>query len=351
MNSQENRSETRHTYIDLIKTIAIIGVIAIHTCTNGYQNPILSPDWLSTVLLRCLSGASVPLFFMCSGVLLLSPEKPLPIKKLFGKTMLRILLSLFVWSAFYAVYHLLVAGNLNLETITQAIKDLILFRHEFHLYYLHILLIVYLFLPITRLFVQYAKKEELHYALLIWFLLGCVYPTVRTFWPFRLLSGIPTQWMINMTYSAIGYGLLGFYLHRYPMTLKNGFLLLLIGFVTVISATVYLSVKNGTLNTIFLEGMSAGIAVYAAGIFIVCYNMSKKLRNHAEKYVYFVSKASFCIYLVHVLWIYCFDFLQISVNQFACILSIPTVTLLNLVLSAGVYLVLQKIPLIRKWLI
>lgn len=47
-----------------------------------------------------------------------------------------------------------------------------------------------------------ARKQLLEYTLTLWFLLGIPYPTVRIFWPFTLLVGIPTQWRINMTYIA-----------------------------------------------------------------------------------------------------------------------------------------------------
>lgn len=50
------------------------------------------------------------------------------------------------------------------------------------------------------------------YILGLWALLGIVYPTVKDFWPFTLLVGIPLQWRMNMTYASIGYTLLGWYL-------------------------------------------------------------------------------------------------------------------------------------------
>ncbi|MGI6197065.1 MAG: hypothetical protein ACOYIO_08330 [Eubacteriales bacterium] len=37
--------------------------------------------------------------------------------------------------------------------------------------------------------------------------------------PFTLLSGMTPQYLINMTYASVGYGLLGWYLRAYPLPL------------------------------------------------------------------------------------------------------------------------------------
>lgn len=131
--------------IDLIKVVAIIGVVAIHTCSGGFQAPLMSFDWLSAVFWRCLTSASVPLFFMCSGATLLRPEKDLPIKRLYSKNMLRIVVALFAWALLYKLFHLMASGALSGAGLFQAVKELLLFNHEFHLYYLHIIIIVYAF--------------------------------------------------------------------------------------------------------------------------------------------------------------------------------------------------------------
>jgi len=213
----------RNSSIDLLKTVAIFGVIVIHTCSGAYNDPIPSLGWISAVLWGSIVRASVPIFFMCSGALLLTPHKLLSLKKLYTGNLLRIVAAMFVWALAYKGYHLLVSGSFTLSACFQALKEVLLFKHEFHLYYLHILMLVYVFLPITRVFVKNASGKELQYALAVWFLLGIIYPTVRAFWPFSLLTGIPAQWLMNMTYAAIGYGVLGYCLSCSPPPfLRNG---------------------------------------------------------------------------------------------------------------------------------
>lgn len=214
--------QKRSVSIDLIKAIAIFGVVVIHTCSLGYQNPLLSANWLASVFWGCITRASVPLFFMCSGALLLNPEKSLSLKKLYTRNFPRIALALFFWALCYKAYHLIISDSLNTAALLQTVKDLLLFRHEYHLYFLHILMLVYVLLPIVRVFTCHASRTELRYALILWFCLGIVYPTLRPYWPLSLLGGIPSQWMLNMTYAAVGYGLLGFYICRYGILANRG---------------------------------------------------------------------------------------------------------------------------------
>ena len=259
---------------------------------------------------------------------------------------------MFVWAFVYKGYHLLVSGTFSLSACYQALKEFFLFKHEFHLYYLHILILVYVFLPITRVFVKNASQKELKYALGVWFFLGIVYPTVKAFWPFNLLTGIPVQWLMNMTYAAIGYGILGYYLSCYPPRFpKRQIAVCAAGFITVFGLTVFMSIKSGKLYQNFFEGMSVGVALLAIGLFGLVQTINLNQNGIVLKLVTKISKASFCIYLVHIFIIYGFEFLDISVNMLPSLISIPLLSCLNIGLSYCCYYILSKIPIINRWIV
>lgn len=338
--------------IDACKTIAILGVVIIHTCIAGYSYDVGSANWLSSVFWGSLSRASVPLFFMCSGALLLNPQKELPMKKLLFKNLLRICVALFAWAFAYKLYHLYLESAFSFASVIQAMKEVILFSHESHLYYLHILILVYLFLPVTRVFVAAATKAQLQYALGLWFLFGILFPTVSGFWPFTLLQGIPLQWKMNMTYAAIGYGLLGYYLKRYPIqSRKISLASAAVGFFIIFFGTWIFSLKQGELYLGFLEGMTVGVCLLAIGIFTACFQKKTPWKNKTAKVFTFFSKASFCIFLVHVFFISRFSYWGFTVFLLPCIVSIPMVVLGNLLLSTLVYLVLSRVPVMKRWLV
>jgi surface polysaccharide O-acyltransferase-like enzyme len=335
--------------IDLLKSIAIIGVIVIHTCSYNYE--IASPNWTFSVFWGSVARASVPIFFMCSGALFLLPHRDFSTRKLFSKSLPRIIIAMLVWAMFYKVFHLGVDGSLTIAQLIQGLKEVLLFNQEFHLYYLQILLMVYLFLPLSRVLTQNASQRELQYLLLLWFAFGIIYPTVISFWPFKLLSGIAVQYKINMTYAAIGYGILGFYLKQYPPEKRKCYwAFALSGFLFVFGGTCYMSVQNGLLYTGFLEGMSLGVALLAVGIFGLGSSINTPGNEIMRKGIAYISKASFCIFLAHMFFIY---LLRLSGLSFTwpTIISIPIITLLIFTCSLLLYPILLRIPVVNKWLI
>lgn len=335
--------------IDLLKSISILGVIIIHTCT--YNDAVLSVGWLSNLFWGSLTRASVPLFLMCSGALFLKPGKPLSTKKLFTRSIPRILAAMVFWAMTYKVYHLVGSGGLSPAALLLALKEVLVFNQEFHLYYLQIILLVYLFLPVTDLVVQHATRRQVEYLLLLWFLLGIVYPTVGSFWPFRLLDMMAPQFQLNMTYASIGYGVLGFYLKEYPLGRRVGFGLAAAGFLTVFGGTVWMSARAGSFQTLFLQGMTVGVALLAAGIFSLCVHAEPLRGGRTEQVVTYLSKGSFCVYLTHIYFNYGLPRLGFSAALFPPLVGVPLAALATLVCSLAAYALLRRIPVVKSWLI
>ncbi len=341
---------TRDYSIDLVKTVAITGVVVIHACAPGFGTVRTgSFEWGSTLLWGSLARASVPLFLMCSGALLLDPERPLTFRKLYTRTLPRVLLALFFWAAAYRLPELLCEG-FSVGSVVRVLKDLLAFRHEPHLYYLHITLLLYAFLPLTRVFVRHATEKELRYALGLWFVVGILYPTVRPFWPFTLLDGIPAQWMMNMAYASIGYSMLGYALRKSPPCVWISRLLFLCGFLGVFAGTWILSVRVGIYNEHFLEGMTVGVCAMATGIFGRCTALKKTPSRNTRAVVAYLSKASFCVYLTHVFFLRLLMRLSFLTSP-PYALTIPFLSVLTLLCGIAAYTILSRIPWVRRWLI
>jgi surface polysaccharide O-acyltransferase-like enzyme len=349
----EKSVKERNLAIDLLKATSILGVLIVHSSVGGYSYPIGSPNWLTSLFLAGMSRACVPVFLMCSGALLLDPEKELSLKTLYAKYIPRILAALFFWAMAYKFYDLLIRRDISAEAVIRALKEVLLFKHENHFYYLHIVLLVYAFLPVARLFVKYADKRLEEYALLLWFVLGIVYPTLRPCWPFTLLSGIPLQWLMNMTYASLGYALLGHYMLKYPLNRKFVYLLAAAaGFATVFFGTWLTSARQNGFNEHFYEGMSVGVALLAFGSFGFCTaRLGRSVPAKIAPLVTFGSKASFCIYLVHIFFLKAFASLGFTVRILPCVVSIPLLVAANIACSVCVYLLLSRIPPVKKWLI
>lgn len=342
----------RDRKIDLIKTAAILGVIVCHVAAAPFSGGTIGTvSWLSALCWTSLAHACVPLFLMASGALLLRPERELSLKRLYTKNFLRMLTALFFWALCYKLVHLKLTDRLTVPDLTMAMKELLLFRHEEHLYYLHIALLVYAFLPMTRLIARYAGKRLLGYALALWFLLGILYPTVRVFWPFTLLGGIPVQWRMNMTYASIGYTLLGYYLSVYHPRPKRSAcgLILLTGFLLTFGGTWIRSRMTGSPDTHFLEGMGVPIFLVVVGVWGSCQTVS--LSKKGERSALFLSKASFCIYLTHIFFLQGFARLGLRAVDGPAMLTIPLISGLIVFCCCIVYAVLSRIPYVQRWLV
>ena len=345
-------------------------MITIHVSSYGWALfPVGSSAWIANAFWASLTRAAVPLFLMCSGALMLDPAKSQPLQKLYGKNLLRIVVAMLVWAMAYKVGHLAVEGRLTGADLLHAFKQVLLFNQEFHLYYIHIMILVYVCLPVTRLVVTAATTRQLAYCLVVWFVLGILYPTVIYFWPFYLVEGFPRQWMVNMTYAAIGYGMLGYAIRFFAARRRGIYAALLAGgFVFVFGGTWILCARSGGFSDIFLGGMTVGVALMATGIFGLCAAGQPPDRRPAEgqlsavrpadgrkatvsRLIRFVSDASFCIYLVHVFFLYLFQHIGFTTELFPGVVSIPAITAAILLCSCGVYVVLSRIPLVNKWLI
>ena len=169
--------QKRSLALDAMKLLACVGVAVIHLSGYGLELfPIGSFSWLSSAFWDSLARFAVPVFFMCTGALMLPPARRLDAKTVWKKYFLRVLIILLFWS--WAYYMLVVAGQYILIRWTEenflinSIVHTLKFDHYFHLYYLQILLLLYALLPVLRVFTRAATEREMRYALAVWAVLG-----------------------------------------------------------------------------------------------------------------------------------------------------------------------------------
>ena len=350
--------------VDLLKTIAVLCVITIHVTSYGWSLFTAGTfPWVANMFWASATRAAVPIFLMCSGAIFLDPRRELPIKKLYVRYLPRVVAAMLVWAMAYKVVHLISGGAFSGAGLLQALKETLVFNQEFHLYYIHIIIFVYICLPVLRLITANASKRQLEYCLALWFVFGILYPTVGGFRPLTLITGFPRQWMLNMTLAAMGYLVLGHYI-RYVSALRRRHYLAILaaGFLFVFFGTWIMCVRRGQFYEGFLGGMSVGVALMAAGIFGVCPEKARRKSAGPDDCrgvsggfpgaaVTYCSKASFCVYLAHVFFMRFFERIGFAVGSFAPILSAPLVTLAIFICSGAVYAVMSRIPIVKEWLV
>lgn len=349
-------TQKRNIPVDAVKTVAIFGTLLIHaSAAGGFAGEVGSFGWMSALFWNCLVRCAVPLFFMCSGALLLPPEKEVTVSAVWKRYVPRMLVALLFWAGAYSAVSLLkvklTTGVLELTALRAAVKNVLMFNHKNHLYYLHIILLVYAVLPVTRLFAAKADKALTRYALGVWFVLGSVYPVLRFYEPLKSVAGIPAQYPINLTWGALGFCLLGYVLqreakHYRPRTFVWVYLL---GTVLTVVPTLFQSVKGGALSSIYIQGSAPGVVVQAAGIFGFCVSLLHQKESCLVLET--VSKASFCIYLVHLFFL---DFLSargFAAGLYPPVWAVPALVAVMFAAGFAVWLVLRRIPWVNRYLI
>ena len=344
----------RDNAVDLTKSIAVFGVLLIHaSAVGGYGGTVGSAGWCGALFWGSVLRCAVPLFLMCSGALLLAPDKPVSLRQVWTRYLPRLFTALLFWAAAYEGFALFLTwhrtGSLEPSAIGDALRDLLLFHHKPHLYYLHIALLVYVLLPVLRLLTAAATRRQLEYALLLWLALGVLFPTAALFPPLRGIGGIPAQYGLNLAWGSVGYCLLGWYLKQYAAQRRPRFwaALYAAGFLLTLFATLALSLRRGELYEGFLSGMAPGVCLEAAGLF----GLIRTLPQRERPWTRTLSAASFCIYLTHM---FPLDFLashHISAAYFSPVWFVPLASLLFLGFGLVVWLVLRKIPWVNTHLI
>ena len=339
--------------VDLVKTLAIFGVLLVHVGAPAFgAGAVGTAPWLEALFWASLSHACVPLFFMASGSLLLDPRRPLSPETVWKKRLPRLLAALFFWAFAYKLFSFWTdAKVLDLAALIRISKQTLLFRHQEHLYYLHICLLVYLFLPLTAQIANHGGEALRRYALGLWFALGILYPTVRVFWPFTSLRGIPLQWMLNMTYASIGYTLLGRAMREKSAETPRWkwALCALLGAASGALGCYLQSAGSGLTDFHFLEGMGLPMCLLALGIYGL--SLGVKLPAWAERLTESLSKASFCVFLTHVFFQKALEKWGVTALIGPVALTIPALSLLLLLCGWGAYALLRRVPFVNRYLI
>lgn len=344
------RISQRDPSLDVLRTLAIVMVLVIHAGSGYLSQAPLSANWWGALVWGAVSRPAVPLFYMCSGALLLVQE--LTPKRILTHNLPRILCAMFVWAFLYQLWALPASGGFTATNLLQAVINTLTLRHENHFYYLHILLLVYAFLPVIRVFTRSASRRELEYALAVWLVTGIVFPLLQTFWPFRQIGPMARLWKLPMSYAAIGYALLGYYLRKYGGTIRRRWYAatLAAGFAVTFGGTAVLSLEKGALVERFLEGMSPGPMLMAFGWFgviLVCKVWPKTLTVAINR----LAQASFCIYLSHILFLKKFIHLGYYAVFTHSTLSIPLMVILLLVCGWLLWGLLHRLPVVNRYLI
>lgn len=193
---------TRNRDADLMRIIASVGVIAMHSISAASITGIV-----------CLSVVHfcVPVFVMISGYYMLS--KPRSYREI-----LRRCARLFFWLVAWAAIQYMAAlatGEMTWDGIGRLLW--VLLSAESPLWYLYLAMGLYIFTPFLYVFCSNADQKTYRISLIIMFILGSICFIAVRWGIFPLLNAILEQMKAPLYLGFIFLYMLGDYFRRYPL--------------------------------------------------------------------------------------------------------------------------------------
>ncbi len=331
-------------YLDWLRVFATFAVVLIHI-TASYI-PVLKEStvtiWHTSNVLNSMSRASVPIFFMISGSLLLG-EKDMPIVSFYQKRVMKIAVPFLTWSLFYYLY------GMNEGVFPVHLKKgLVTFfeaKVSTHLWFFYFLIGLYVIVPIIKPLFQKASRQHFHYFFFLWFIQTIFFKYLDYRYHFNLYYAMP------LVDGYIGYFVLGYYLNRFPVKInKRGSIsLFIIAYLYTMIITAYLTIQNGGRASIFwYEYLTINVLLMAIGLFLFSkyYLTNRPLPVLLQLF----NQVSLGIYLIHpFLMRYVFQetfrsVYKMTTGAWPIVINYS----LTLITSFIIASLLSKIPVIKK---
>lgn len=297
-------SKKRTVYLDLLRVLAMVGVVGIHVSARHFADvPLDSAAWHAMNLWDGLVRWAVPMFAMVSGAVFLDPERSVGVRAIFRKYLPRILLAFFLWSALYA------AIDCNGSVIIFFTQ---LLRGHYHLWYLYMLMGFYLIVPLLRRITASERLTWYFLALAVVFTFGVpdlllLAQAADRVWGLGLaaiVTDVQQYTMFFLTLGFVPYFVLGWALHHRRLTSRQTLILCglgLAGFVLAPLLNAWYSAKTGAAQVEFFAYSKFCVLFQTAGVFAFAKALAPRLSARVQRVIMRVALCSFGVYLAHPL--------------------------------------------------
>ncbi len=348
-----NQLRGRAVPVDLIRTIAIVGVILLHASndlTIQQMNQFEIIRWTTVDIYQTIGRIGVPLFVMLTGALLLQPSKNESLSVFFKKRWARIGLPWIFWGGAYFAWDFLVEHQ---AFTSSAIIQGILNGPYYQFWYLYLLVGLYLLTPILRIFLAHADQTIIKYFVILWFLGVAIIPVFGLLTTYQLSSNVFT------ITGYVGYFVLGTYLLTVQIRRSTLSIFMILGItLTAFGTYVLAATVGGTEMFFFQQYFSPTLILASVMVFLLLLtnqppSVQKVTRpSTGNKLIKVISENSLPLFLFHVMIL---ESLQrgyfgfaINGNTINSIIGVPLNTVITLFISLGIIILLKKVPYLKK---
>lgn len=349
MTDDNSKSIKRESYLDVLRILSALAVIVIHVSANNWYGYIGSSNWIIFSIYEGFAKAAVPVFFMISGSLLLN--KPYNFKNLFKK-IIKLIIFLLIWSVIYKVI-LLPDDQKNLSGLITSIKEILYGNTQSHLWFIYAIIGLYLITPILYKFVHNSKSNEILYAIIVIFIVDNLYELFLQFNKLTFITNNIAKIKSGYSFGYIGYFLLGYYLRKINIEKVKRFIIYISGFLCAI-ITVFLVIRDCVTNQMLLERYWSYtmplMVIYSSACYIFIKNVCSNLNLKYYNLIFKIADLSLGIYGIHFVFIILFWKMGFNTFLFNGIISVPIISIIVFICSLISTIVMQKIPLLGKFI-
>lgn len=354
-----NQLRGRPVYVDLIRTVAMVGVILLHaagrfTITSQEISQLGQLElarWGVVDFYQSLAvPLGVPLFLMLTGALLLQPYKTEPLSVFFKKRWARIGLPSLFWGVAYFAWDFLVQ---NIPFTAGVIIQGVLNGPYTQMWYLYVLVGLYLLTPMLRIFIANANQTLVKYFVLLWITGVAVLPV------FSLFSHFELNVNVFVITGYVGFFVLGTYLSTLEVSRSKLSIFFILGVIlTAVGTYVLAATVGGTEMYFFQQYFSPTVILASVMMFLLLLTVKppslqqEKSPSKIHKLIKVISENTFGIFFVHVMVIETIQrgYLGFAINRNILdpMIEVPLLAAIVFFVSLGIILLLRKMPYLDK---
>lgn len=344
-----SQSSQNIVYIDLLRALAILGVVLIHISSPvvhmAYK--INNWDWWIGNFFDSSVRFAVPLFLMISGATLL--EKETKIRIYFKKRFARVVLPFLFWLIIYGFYRWInlpeQAKMVDFSGVWYWLANLFLKEGvSKHFWYIYMIIFLYLLIPFAGKILRKMTNRTLIFIVVFWLILLVIFRDIP-FNAYNWQSDYLSKFGGYLLHS--GYMITGFLLVRlktdWERLRKLSVVVYLLSVFIAAFSVYWISKDVGFLYLNAYSYLSVNTFIQSLAVFILFLNFDTQ-NKIVLSIIKLFSDYSYGIYLCHILVISILFNLGIYWKVFNPLVSVPLLVLLVVGVSLTIIFLLRKIP-------
>lgn len=279
----------RNINLDLIKIIACIGVVLLHTTMPGFKE---TGQWNYSSYLYYLGTYSIPLFFMVNGYLLLGKSK---ITYPYIQHKIKwVLITVSSWT----VIIWLLKRDFTINPIKKILASLIQEGYFFQFWFFGSLILIYLCLPILKKYLH--SKRSYLYFLSVLTIIGLFFELIN------FLLQMPVQIYVIQTFRLwtwFFYYILGGFVAQFNIdnlkSIFKGWMKIVSILLLLISPIILFFIAKNIYHNLFAEYFYdiLFVKIVTLGIFLTVFTLD--LNGDKSKWIVSLSNQTMGVFIVH----------------------------------------------------